>query len=97
MRKHGVTVTALCPGPVETGFAEAMGLSDEEAADVAAQVHVGVVRRRSPRRRSTGSRRAAGVVIPGVPEPHRRAASPTSLPRRLLLPVLASRHPSLKD
>ena len=27
LRGKGVTVTALCPGPVETGFAEAAGLS----------------------------------------------------------------------
>jgi hypothetical protein len=31
LKGTGVTVTTLCPGPVETGFAEASGLSDEEA------------------------------------------------------------------
>ena len=32
LRSKGVTVTALCPGPVETGFATAAGITDEEAA-----------------------------------------------------------------
>ena len=32
LRGNGVTVTVLCPGPVETGFAAAAGISDEEAA-----------------------------------------------------------------
>jgi uncharacterized protein len=33
LKGTGVTVTTLCPGPVETGFAEAAGLSDEEAGE----------------------------------------------------------------
>src|ERR1700727_1166198 len=33
LRGTGVTVTTLCPGPVETGFAEAAGMTDEEAAE----------------------------------------------------------------
>ena len=32
LRPHGVTVTALCPGPVETGFAEAAGIDPEKMA-----------------------------------------------------------------
>ncbi len=32
LRPTGVTVTVLCPGPVETGFAGAAGISDAEAA-----------------------------------------------------------------
>jgi short-subunit dehydrogenase len=32
LKGTGVTVTTLCPGPVETGFAEAAGMTDEEAA-----------------------------------------------------------------
>ena len=32
VRGTGVTVTVLCPGPVDTGFAAAAGISDEEAA-----------------------------------------------------------------
>src|SRR5271157_1635155 len=33
LRGSGVTVTALCPGPVETGFAEVAGMTDEEAGE----------------------------------------------------------------
>jgi hypothetical protein len=95
VRGHGVTVTVLCPGPVETGFAEAMGLSEEEAAgslpklmwrsaaDVAAQAVEGVEKGRA-------------VVIPGVPN-RVGARLAWLMPRRLLLPVLARQHPSLRD
>jgi short-subunit dehydrogenase len=95
VRRHGVTVTVLCPGPVETGFAEVMGLSDEEAAsslprfmwvssaDVAAQAIAGLDKGR-------------GVVIPGAPN-WISAGFARVVPRRLLLPILASRHPSLRE
>ena len=95
VRSHGVTVTVLCPGPVETGFAGAMGLSDEEAsaslpkvmwlsaAQVAAQAIEGVEKGRT-------------VVIPGMPN-RIGARLAWLMPRRLLLPVLARQHPSLRD
>jgi uncharacterized protein len=95
LRGKGVSVTALCPGPVETGFAEAAGITDEDAADalpkfmwvsspdVAAQAVAAMEKGRA-------------VVIPGAP--NRIVAAMAHLtPRRLLLPVLASRHPSLRD
>jgi uncharacterized protein len=94
VRQHGVTVTALCPGPVETGFAEVMGLSHEEAgsslpkfmwlpsAEVAAQAIDGLDKGRA-------------VVIPGVS--NRIGARLAYLaPRRVLLPILARQHPGLK-
>jgi len=95
VRQHGVTVTVLCPGPVETGFAEAMGLSDEEAsgslpkimwlksADVAEQAIEGLEKGRT-------------VVIPGMPN-RIGARLAWLMPRRLLLPVLARQHPSLRE
>jgi short-subunit dehydrogenase len=95
VRDHGVTVTVLCPGPVETGFAEAMGLSDEEAsgslpsfmwrssAQVAAQAVEGLDKGRT-------------VVIPGMPN-RVGARLAWLMPRRLLLPILARQHPSLRD
>jgi short-subunit dehydrogenase len=95
VREHGVTVTVLCPGPVETGFAEAMGLSDEEAsgslpsfmwrssADVAAQAVEGLDKGRT-------------VVIPGLPN-RLGARLAWFTPRRVLLPILARQHPSLRD
>jgi short-subunit dehydrogenase len=87
-------VTALCPGPVETGFAEVAGIDDQGAdalprfmwvssEDVASEAIAGMEKGRQ-------------VVIPGVP--NRIGAAVGHLaPRRLLLPLLASRHPSLKD
>ena len=94
LKGRGVTVTALCPGPVETGFAEAAGIGDEQAAaalpklmwvsspDVAAQAVAAMDKGRA-------------VVIPGAP--NRVVAGLAHLtPRRLLLPLLACRHPSLK-
>ena len=33
LRGTGVSVTTLCPGPVETGFAEAAGMTDDEAGE----------------------------------------------------------------
>lgn len=95
VRRKGVTVTALCPGPVETEFAEAAGLGEAEAADalprfmwvssadVAAQAVVGMEKGRQ-------------VVIPGAPN-WIGAGVGHLVPRRLLMPVLASRHPSLKE
>ena len=95
LRGTGVTVTALCPGPVETGFAEAAGISDEQAgeslpkfmwvpaADVAKAAVDGLASGRS-------------VVIPGAA--NRAAAGLAHLaPKALLLPVLASQHPALKE
>ena len=94
VRERGVTVTVLCPGPVETGFAEVMGLSDEEAsgslprlmwrssAEVAAQAVEGLEKGRT-------------VVIPGLPN-RIGARVAWFMPRRLLLPILARQHPSLR-
>jgi short-subunit dehydrogenase len=90
----GVTATALCPGPVDTGFGEAAGFSKEEAekalpsfmwvgaADVAKAAVDGMARGRL-------------VVIPGVAN---RVASvfATVTPRSVLLPILRRGHPSLR-
>ena len=44
LRDTGVTVTALCPGPVDTGFGETAGLTKEEAEEVSSGLHVGDTR-----------------------------------------------------
>jgi short-subunit dehydrogenase len=94
LRGTGVGVTVLCPGPVETGFAEAAGISDEEAskalpkfmwvdvAEVATQAVDGL---------------AAGqpVVIPGLAN-KLSAVGGYLTPRRALLPILAWAHPALR-
>lgn len=94
LRGTGVTVTALCPGPVETGFGAVAGITQAEAesalpsfmwesADSVARCGVDAL--------------AAGrsVVIPGTA--NRASALLASLtPKQLLVPLMASRHPSLR-
>jgi short-subunit dehydrogenase len=95
LKGTGVTVTTLCPGPVETGFAEASGLSDEEAgaalpkfmwvpaADVA---------------KAAVAALAAGrpVVIPGAAN-RVGAIAAHLIPKSWILPILAKQHPALQD
>ncbi len=94
VRSHGVSVTALCPGPVATEFFEAAGFSDEEksnvlpgfmwedVADVAAAAINGLDRGRL-------------LVVPGFGT---RAAVQLGrlAPRRVLLAALARQHPALR-
>ena len=94
LRGSGVTATALCPGPVETGFGERAGFTDEEAhnalpgimwvdaADVARQAVAGLDKGKL-------------VVIPGVANKVGAIVSQVT-PRSLLLPLLVRSHPGLK-
>ena len=95
LRPHEVSVTALCPGPVETGFAEAAGIDPAEMAGAMPRVFwvpaaevakVGV--------RGMDDNRA--VVIPGLPN-KLSAAFGWLAPRRVLLPLVAKQHPALPD
>jgi short-subunit dehydrogenase len=94
LRGKGVSVTALCPGPVRTGFVARSGLSVEEAesalpsfmyesAEVVAKMGVDALDR------------GRTVVIPG---PANRAAAALAqlVPKQVLVPILASQHPSLR-
>jgi uncharacterized protein len=93
LRGTGVTVTALCPGPVDTEFNGVAGIADDEAraalpsvmwesaADVA---KAGV----------EGLDRGRRVVVPG-PANRVTAALANVAPKSLLVPILASRHPKL--
>jgi uncharacterized protein len=95
LRGTGVTATVLCPGPVDTGFGEAAGFSQADAesalpsfmwesAEAVARTGVDAL--------------AAGraVAIPGTAN---RAAAmfAQAVPKQLLVPLLASRHPGLRD
>lgn len=93
LRGTGVTATALCPGPVETGFSDAAGFTTDETktmpsfmwepADAVAKCGVDAMDRGDV------------VAIPGMA--NRVAAMAAHLtPKRLLVPILASRHPGLK-
>jgi hypothetical protein len=94
LRGTGVSVTTLCPGPVETGFAESAGISDDEAAESlpkfmwvpAADVAKAAIE---------GLAAGRPVVIPGAA--NRVAAALAHLaPKALILPLVAQRHPALK-
>jgi short-subunit dehydrogenase len=95
LKGTGVTVTTLCPGPVETGFAEASGLSDEEAGEAlpkfmwvpapqVAKVAVEALAAGRP------------VIIPGAAN-RAGAVFAHLIPKSLILPVLAKQHPALKS
>ena len=90
----GVTVTALCPGPVRTGFVEAAGLSDDEASGSLPEI-MWVPVEKVAADAVDGMAKGRPVVIPGVVN-QLGAAGGYLLPRRLLLPILARQHPALK-
>jgi len=94
LRGTGVSATALCPGPVDTGFGETAGFNKEDAeaalpsfmwesAEAVAKCGVEALDKGRP------------VAIPG--QANRAAAMFAHLtPKALLVPLLASRHPGLK-
>lgn len=94
LRGKGVVATALCPGPVETEFAEAAGFGELEAGDSLPKI-MWVSAHDVAKAGIEGMDRGRDVVIPG--RANRVMASAAHLiPHRLLLPVLAKQHPSLK-
>ena len=94
VRAKGVTVTALCPGPVATEFAEAAGFDEAESANALPQF-MWVAAAEVAKQAVVGLDKGRDVVIPGTPN-RIAAAAARFVPSRLLLPALASRHPSLK-
>jgi len=83
LRGTGVTVTSLCPGPVETGFQRRAGMRTDRQA--------GPVRPLSPAEVAAagwqGFRKGSRVVIPGFAN-KLAAYGGRAAPRRLLLPLL---------
>jgi short-subunit dehydrogenase len=93
MRGTGVTVTALCPGPVATGFIDAAGFTEEEAHG-AMPDFMWVDAPEVAKAAVEGLAKGRKVVIPGAA--NRVAASFSQvIPRSLLLPVMAKGHPAL--
>lgn len=95
LRGTGVTATTLCPGPVDTGFGEAAGFTKAEA-----EAALPSFMWESPEAVARAGLEALAsgdpVVVPG--RANWVAASLAQLaPKRLLVPLLASRHPGLKD
>jgi short-subunit dehydrogenase len=91
----GVSATALCPGPVDTGFGEAAGFDPAEAEAALPQFMWEPVENVA-KVAIEGMERNHPVVIPGVA--NRAAAMMAHLtPKQLLLPILAKRHPGLRQ
>jgi uncharacterized protein len=94
LARTGVTATALCPGPVDTGFGEAAGFDKQEAEDALPAfmwLPADVVARAAV----DGMARGRVMVIPGVAN-RAGAAFAKLAPRRLLVPILARNHPGLR-
>jgi short-subunit dehydrogenase len=90
----GVIASALCPGPVKTGFGAAAGISDADA-EAALPKAMWVSAADVARAAVDGLEAGKTVVIPGALNKVGAAAYKV-LPRRVLLPILARTHPALK-
>ncbi|GAB2994858.1 SDR family NAD(P)-dependent oxidoreductase [Mycobacterium bourgelatii] len=94
LKGTGVTVTALCPGPVDTGFGEAAGFTKEEADSALPRV-MWVPAEQVAKGGVDGLAAGKAVVIPG--RVNRVAAGIFRVaPPELMLPFLARNHPALK-
>jgi short-subunit dehydrogenase len=90
----GVSVTALCPGPVDTGFGEAAGF-DRHDFETSLPSFMWVEAAEVARVAVDGMDHGRVVVVPGAL--NRPAALFGRLaPRRLLVPLLARQHPGLR-
>jgi len=93
LKGSGVSATALCPGPVHTGFGERAGFAKEDAEKALPSV-MWVDATAVAQAAVEGLDKGRMVVIPGVA--NRVAAAMAQVtPRTLLLPVLRT-HPGLK-
>ena len=92
---RGITVTALCPGPVHTEFGEVSGTADLDEGnplpdamwvDVAEVARIGVDALEDGR-------------LVSIPGPLNRAVAAVAhvTPRQLLLPIIAGAHPSMRQ
>ena len=90
----GVSATALCPGPVDTGFGEVAGFTKEETESALPQV-MWVPAEQVAQAGIDGLAAGKAVVVPG--RFNRVAAAIFRVaPPELLLPVLTRTHPGFK-
>jgi short-subunit dehydrogenase len=90
----GVTVTALCPGPVETGFGDTAGFDPQESHEALPSI-MWLSAAEVARAAVDGLAKGRVVVIPGAAN-WAGARLAWLTPRRLLVPLLAKNHPGLK-
>lgn len=90
----GVTVTALCPGPVHTEFGQAGG-ADFATGEAPLPGFMWLTADRVARAGVDGLDRGGAVVSPGLANKV-TAMGGALLPRRVLLPLLARLHPALR-
>ncbi len=90
----GVHATALCPGPVKTGFEEAAGFGEGEAEQTLPSF-MWVSAPEVARTAVAGLARGTQVVIPGAAN-RAAAAFANVVPKRLLASVVAKGHPGLR-
>ncbi len=93
LRGTGVSATALCPGPVDTEFVHVAGFSDEDTK--AMPKFMWVPATEVARQGVDGMASGKPVVIPGAPNKLAAIAGYLT-PRRVLVPILARQHPSLR-
>ncbi len=95
LKGTGITVTTLCPGPVETGFAEVAGMTDDEASEILPRI-MWVPAPDVAKAAVQGLADGRSVVIPGAI--NRTAAGLAHLfPKSLLMPLMVQRHPAMKS
>ncbi len=90
---RGVTVTALCPGPVATEFAQAAGWSDADLEGVVPRP-LWVAPETVARVAVDGLDADRALVVPGAANRVLTTAARLA-PHAVLLPLLARRHPAL--
>ncbi len=96
LKGTGVTMTVLCPGPVETEFAEAAGFGDQSAGSSSLPKVMWVSAEEVARVGVEGMAAGRDVVIPGAAN-RVGAMAAHLMPKRLLVPLLARQHPALHD
>jgi uncharacterized protein len=94
LRGTGVTLTALCPGPVKTEFAESAGFTKEESENSLPKV-MWLPAAEVARLAVLGLEQGKGVVIPGFAN-RVGAQFARTAPQQALAAFLARQHPALK-
>jgi uncharacterized protein len=94
LRGTGVTVTALCPGPVDTEFAATAGFAPAEA-EAALPRFMWMPAGEVAEAGIEGLERGRAIVVPGLAN-KASALGGRFAPRSLLVPIVARQHPGLR-